>query len=125
MGSESAVAYSRTRFLLRTSTACSGDSGGRCRKGTECLVSSDWLELAWVSSLGTERAVFQILHGDFDYYYDLALKHQDVVDVFITCSRLIHEKLVKLLPDRAADIHHIPYGVPIAEKTRAARSRAP
>lgn len=86
--------------------------------GGGVLVSSDWLELAWVSSHGTERAVFQILHGDFDYYYDLALKHQDVVDVFITCSRLIHEKLTKLIPNRAAHIHHIPYGVPLAETAR-------
>ena len=59
--------------------------------GGGVLVASDWLELAWVSSYGTERAVFQILHGDFDYYYDLALKHQDVVDIFITCSRHIHD----------------------------------
>ncbi len=89
-------------------------------EGNGVLVSSDWLELAWVSWFGTERAVYQILHGDFDYYYDLARKHQDVVDIFITCSRLIHEKLVKLLPDRVSDIHHIPYGVPNAEKTRSA-----
>jgi glycosyltransferase involved in cell wall biosynthesis/SAM-dependent methyltransferase len=86
--------------------------------GGGVLVSSDWLELAWVSSYGTERAVFQILHGDFDYYYDLALKHQEVVDIFITCSRFIHEKLTKLIPNRAGQIHHIPYGVPVAEAVR-------
>jgi len=90
--------------------------------GGGVLVASDWLELAWVTSYGTERAVFQILHGDFDYYYDLALKHQDVVDIFIACSRHIHETLSKLIPSRASEIHHIPYGVPLA---RTARTPAP
>ena len=56
--------------------------------GGGILVSSDWLELAWVSVLGSERAVFQILHGDYDYYCYLALKHEEAVDVFITCGRL-------------------------------------
>jgi glycosyltransferase involved in cell wall biosynthesis len=82
------------------------------------LVASDWLELAWVGAHGTDRAVFQVLHGDFDYYYDLAQKHHEVVDVFITASRLIHEKLQALLPSRVADIRHVPYGVPMAPRTR-------
>jgi len=90
--------------------------------GGGVLVSSDWLELAWVSSYGTDRAVFQILHGDFDWYYDLALKHQNVVDIFITCSRYIQQKLTTLIPERASEIHHIPYGVPLA---KAGRTRAP
>src|SRR5262245_36401825 len=94
--------------------------GRAIREGRGVLVSSDWLELAWVASFGTDRAVFQILHGDFDYYYDLARKHQEIVDIFITCSRHIHEKLVALLPHRAGDIHHVPYGVPIASKCRTA-----
>jgi glycosyltransferase involved in cell wall biosynthesis len=86
--------------------------------GGGVLVSSDWLELAWVNAYGTERAVFQILHGDFDYYYDLALRHDEVVDVFIACSRLIYEKLTELLPHRKGSIHHVPYGVPISGETR-------
>jgi glycosyltransferase involved in cell wall biosynthesis len=83
------------------------------------LVASDWLELAWVGAQGTDRAVFQVLHGDFDYYYDLAIKHQEIIDVFVTVSRLIHEKLQALLPARVADIHHVPYGVPMAPRARA------
>jgi glycosyltransferase involved in cell wall biosynthesis len=83
------------------------------------LVASDWLELAWAGAHGTDRAVFQVLHGDFEYYYDLAIKHQEIVDVFITVSRLIHEKLQALLPSRTADIHHISYGVPMAPRQRA------
>ncbi len=86
--------------------------------GGGVLVSSDWLELAWAGSRGTEKAVFQILHGDFDYYYDLAQKHEEIVDVFITCSRLIHDKLIELLPSRIHSIHYIPYGVPISEGVR-------
>jgi glycosyltransferase involved in cell wall biosynthesis len=83
------------------------------------LVASDWLELAWVGAQGTDRAVFQVLHGDFDYYYELATKHHEIVDVFITVSRLIHEKLQALLPTRVADIHHVPYGVPMAPHARS------
>jgi glycosyltransferase involved in cell wall biosynthesis len=66
--------------------------------------------------------VFQILHGDFDYYYDLAIKQQEVIDVFITVSELIHEKLQALLPSRLTDIHHVPYGVPMAPRARAPES---
>ncbi|MGH9333549.1 MAG: glycosyltransferase family 4 protein [Vicinamibacteria bacterium] len=86
--------------------------------GGGVLVSSDWLELGWVCARGTERAVIQILHGDFDYYYDLALRHHEVVDVFVACSQRIHEKLVGLLPSRKESIHYIPYGVPIPKEGR-------
>jgi glycosyltransferase involved in cell wall biosynthesis len=86
--------------------------------GAGVLVSSDWLELAWAGAHRTEKAVIQILHGDFDYYYELAQKHEEIVDVFITCSRWIHDKLVKLLPSRIPSIHYIPYGVPISGLAR-------
>ncbi len=89
--------------------------------GGGTLVSSDWIELAFVSRYGTDRAVIQILHGDFDYYYDLAVKHETVVDAFVACSRLIRDKLVQLLPHRANTIEYIPHGVPLAQRIRTTR----
>ncbi len=90
--------------------------------GGGVLVASDWLELAWVCARGTERAVFQIVHGDLDYYYHLALRHQEIVDVFIACSRRIHDTLANLLPGRTDSVHYIPHGVPIPRAGRCRRS---
>jgi glycosyltransferase involved in cell wall biosynthesis len=90
-------------------------------RGGGVLVASDWLELALVSRYGTDRAVLQILHGDYDYYFDLAVKHEAVVDCYVTCSRAIREKLAQLLPHRADEIRYIPYGVPNPTRTRRTR----
>lgn len=89
-------------------------------RGGGVLVANDWLELALVSRRGTDRAVIQVLHGDFDHYYDLAVRHEVDVDAFIACSKTIRDKLVDLLPARESSIHHISHGVSIpAAKRRA------
>lgn len=88
--------------------------------GGGVLVANDWLELAMLCRHGTERAVFSVLHGEYDYYFDLATKHESVIDVFIACSRSICDRLEEILPHRRESIHHIAYGVPLAEQTRCA-----
>ena len=93
--------------------------------GEGVLVANDLLELAMASALDTRRTVVQILHGDFDYYYDLAARHQDVVDVFIAYASGIAAKLTERLPHRAADIHYLPYGVEIPERMRSVGGRLP
>ncbi len=93
----------------------SGESGG-------VVVASDWLELAWASAYGTDNALFLILHGDYDYYYELAQKHDEIVDIFVTCSRSIYDKLLQLLPGRRQSIYYIPNGVPISERSRRQRN---
>lgn len=86
--------------------------------GEGVLVASDWIELAAVCRYGTERAVLQVVHGDFDYYYDLAERHRDVIDAFVACSRFVRDKLVERIPSREKDIYFIPYGVPLRALVR-------
>ena len=51
-------------------------------------------------------------------YYDLAERFAPYVDAFVVVSRHVREELVRRLPHRAADIRHIPSGVPIPATTR-------
>jgi glycosyltransferase involved in cell wall biosynthesis len=64
------------------------------------------------------RAVVLILHGDHDYYYDLAVKHDAVVHAYVVASRKMHGRLLELLPHRAAAIFRLPYGIPVPEQVR-------
>jgi glycosyltransferase involved in cell wall biosynthesis len=70
------------------------------------------------------RAVVLILHGDDDYYYGLAVKYDRVIHAYVAYSRRMHEELVARLPHRAADIHYIPYGIPLPARTRMAAAGA-
>jgi glycosyltransferase involved in cell wall biosynthesis len=84
------------------------------------LVANDLLELAMASAFDTGHTIVQILHGDFDYYYDLAARHEDVVDVFVAYASGIASKLAERLPARAADIYYLPYGVELPDRLRSA-----
>jgi glycosyltransferase involved in cell wall biosynthesis len=76
------------------------------------LLANDWIELAAVTDRDTHKAVLSVVHGDYDYYYDLAARHQDVVDAFICHNARVDARLRELLPHRRSDIHHIAPGVP-------------
>ncbi len=71
-----------------------------------------------VSAFGSDRTVLQIVHGDYDYYYDLARAHEPVIDGFVACSKRVQERLKELLPHRVDHIFHLPYGIPIPATTR-------
>ena len=88
--------------------------------GGGVLVSNDLLELAMLHVHPTHRMVLQILHGDHDYYYDLAVRHESVIDVFAAYSRAMFDTLRARLPQRADDVFYLPYGVPPAERVRQA-----
>lgn len=88
--------------------------------GAGALVAHDWIELATVSAYPVDRTVFSVVHGDFDYYYELALRHEPDVDVWVTYSEQIHRRLVELLPHRAASIVLERYGVAVGEARRPA-----
>ncbi len=62
------------------------------------IIAHDWLELGMVSNLGLSNPVVQILHGDYDYYYNLALLHKSSVDCFLCVSSVIERKLRVLMP---------------------------
>jgi glycosyltransferase involved in cell wall biosynthesis len=72
----------------------------------DILVVNDWLELGMISILGLNNPVVQIVHGDFDYYYDLAAKHIHVVDQFIAVSSTIAKKLKIKLSGHDATINY-------------------
>jgi hypothetical protein len=88
--------------------------------GTGALVANDWIELGAVSAYPGDRTVFSIVHGDFDYYYDLAQKHEGDVDAWVTYSETIYRHLLDILPGRAESIFLKRYGVAIGGVRRPA-----
>jgi glycosyltransferase involved in cell wall biosynthesis len=81
--------------------------------GQGALVAHDWIELAAASAYSLDRTVFQVVHGDFDYYYDLALKHEPDIDAYVTYTDAIYQRLRTLLPHRTGTIFLRRYGVHI------------
>ena len=85
------------------------------------IVAHDWLELGMVSNLGLQNPVVQMIHGDYEYYHDLAKKHAFSVNTFITVAHSIAVKLQGILPSRSKDIKYVRFPVPdshcIAEKS--------
>jgi len=90
--------------------------------GPGVLVSNDWIELAMACYRDPGKTIVQILHGDHDYYYDLATRHEPVIDAYVAYSRTMYDKLLRLLPWRAESIFHLPYGIPIPARGRAPSS---
>ncbi len=82
-------------------------------RGGGVYVANDLLDLATASVHDFGRAVVQILHGDDEYYYDLAVKHDGVVHAFVAYSRWVYERVCERLPHRVDTIFHLPYGVPL------------
>jgi glycosyltransferase involved in cell wall biosynthesis len=90
--------------------------------GGGVLVSNDQVELAMLHRFDPGRMVVQLLHGDHDYYYDLAERHQAVIDIWIAYSTSMADGLRRRLPQRAADVHFLPYGIELPSRTRERRS---
>ena len=89
-------------------------------KGPGVVVASDSLDLATLSVHDVGKAVILILHGDHDYYYDLAVKHDRVVHAYVAYSRRMYEQLLAHLPHRADSIYYMPYGIPLPPRVRTA-----
>jgi glycosyltransferase involved in cell wall biosynthesis len=88
------------------------------------LVCNDFVEMLLVTLLDPGRTVVQILHGDYDYYYDLASVHEPLVHAFVAYSRVVFQRLLERLPHRRDTIFWLPYGIPVPEVVRQA-SAAP
>jgi glycosyltransferase involved in cell wall biosynthesis len=80
------------------------------------IVAHDWVELGMASNLGLQNPVVQILHGDFDYYYDLSKKNEKIIDAFICISPKIYKSLHEKLPFRSNDIFNLKFPVPRVNK---------
>jgi glycosyltransferase involved in cell wall biosynthesis len=76
------------------------------------IVAHDWLELGMASNLGLQNPVVQYLHGDYDYYYQLAIKNKASIDLFIAVSENIQLMLQKKIAERANDILYLRFPVP-------------
>ena len=87
-------------------------------QGPGIVVASDLLDLAMLSVHDTGRAVVLILHGDHEYYYDLAVKHDRVVHAYVAYSKRMYEQLLAHLPHRRGAIYYIPYGIPVPMRVR-------
>ncbi len=90
--------------------------------GEGVLLTNDLLELAMASACDCGRTVIQILHADSDYYYDLAVRHEDVIDAFVVYGRTMERRLKVRLPHRCDDIYFLPYGIPEPQRRRTAVS---
>jgi glycosyltransferase involved in cell wall biosynthesis len=88
--------------------------------GTGALVAHDWIELGTVAAYPMDRTVFSVVHGDFDYYYNLARKHEPDVDAWVTYSDTIYKRLLEILPHRAESIFLRRYGVAIGNPRQPA-----
>jgi glycosyltransferase involved in cell wall biosynthesis len=86
--------------------------------GGGVYVAGDLLDLAVASAHDFGRAVIYMLHGDIEYYYDLAVRHDPIVHAFVAYSRRMYDELIARLPHRAETIFHLPYGIPLPAVVR-------
>jgi glycosyltransferase involved in cell wall biosynthesis len=77
------------------------------------IIANDYLELGMVSNLGLPNPVIQVLHGNYDYYFQLASSHHDVIDEYVAVAQSIQENLFRILPKRGDNIHY--YRFPVGE----------
>ncbi|MDB5200761.1 MAG: glycosyltransferase family 4 protein [Ferruginibacter sp.] len=78
------------------------------------IVAHDWLELGACSNLGLQNPVVYFAHGDYEYYYELAIKNQQVIDRFIAVAQNISDQLQLRIPERTKDILYRRFPVPEA-----------
>lgn len=69
------------------------------------LIANDILELGMIAALRPPNPVTFFLHGDYDYYYELAMRHADQIGSFGCVSAAIKEKFQSMLPTRATDMY--------------------
>ncbi len=89
-----------------------------CKKLAELLpndkaiiVAHDWLELGMVSHLGLKNPVNLFVHGDYNYYYQLAAKHCVSIASFICVCKSISKKLTEILPSKLEKITYTRFPV--------------
>jgi glycosyltransferase involved in cell wall biosynthesis len=86
--------------------------------GPGVLVANDWIELAMLYVHDPGRTVIQVVHGDYEYYYDLAAAHESVIDVFVALTQTSYEHLRGRMPHRRDAIFLLPFGVTVVSQTR-------
>ena len=95
-------------------------------RGPGVVVANDWIELALTSIYDSGRAVVAINHGDFDFYYDLAVRHRDTIDAFVTytermclaCGSCFRIATIRSFCCRTASIFQAPVRQPAPGRLR-------
>jgi glycosyltransferase involved in cell wall biosynthesis len=77
------------------------------------LACHDWLELSIITLLGLNYPVVFFLHGDYEFYYNSAVKNERYISRFIVPTKSIKIKLIELIPHRELDILMISFPVPV------------
>ena len=93
---------SATVAPIRESAAVLRRLANTIPRGPGVFVAGDLLDLAMLSVSDMRRTVVLILHGDDDYYYELAAKHDAIVHAYVVASRKMERRLVELMPHRAS-----------------------
>jgi glycosyltransferase involved in cell wall biosynthesis len=75
------------------------------------LVAHDWFELGMISHLAIKNPVISILHGNYEYYYELYKKHKNSVSFFLCVSKALHNKLITDYNGIRDKIFHYSYPV--------------
>lgn len=74
---------------------------------TTHIILNDLIEYDFVNHFSLSAIKISIIHGDYAYYYDLAIAAKDNIDFFMGVSKVIYNKLLSQLPDRKNDIINI------------------
>lgn len=85
---------------------------GMIPEASNVLILNDFLEYRLVTHRPFHQKVIGIVHGDYDYYYELASSSESRIDHFVCVSPSIAAKLSGLIPHRKNDIVFIPSLVP-------------
>jgi glycosyltransferase involved in cell wall biosynthesis len=75
------------------------------------LVAHDWYELGMISQLALKNPVISILHGNYEYYYELYKKHKNAVSIFLCVSNALRNKLISDYNGVRNKIFHYSYPV--------------
>lgn len=76
------------------------------------IVAHDWLELGMASHLGLPNPLVYYVHGDYDYYYQLAQRHRGVIDEVVVVAASIKENMGSYLMDCNIPVNYIRFPVP-------------
>jgi glycosyltransferase involved in cell wall biosynthesis len=88
------------------------------------MVATDGFELDVIETLRWKNRVVFIVPGDFNHYYTLAKIHQGVIDVYITISASIFQKLKDRLPaNRFKDMNVCYFPTPVVNHRTSANGQ--
>ena len=83
----------------------------------EIIVANDWLELEMCARMALKNPVIHIVHGDYSYYYQLAINYQKSINKWLGVSEYITESIKSVIQPRVKDISYMPIGVDVESTT--------